>query len=106
MAAEEFPLNGTWNLVIATPMGAQIVELVLNQTGPNEITGISRNDLEGELPLQEPKVEGNKVSWKSTISKPIKVTAKMECTFSGDKVTGTAKAGVFPSTTITGTRQS
>jgi hypothetical protein len=106
MSAEDFPLTGTWNLTIATPMGDQSVELVLTQTAADEISGVSRNELEGEMPLQEPKVSGSQVSWKSTISKPIKVTAKMDCTFTGDTCTGTAKAGVFPGAKITGHRAS
>jgi hypothetical protein len=99
-------LSGKWNLSIATPMGEQKVELELVQHGPDEITGVSRNDLEGEQPLEEPKLNGNKLTWKSTITRPIKVTATMELTFNGDLVTGTAKAGMFPAAKIVGQRAS
>lgn len=98
-------LTGTWNLSIATPLGEQKVELKLVQEG-DQISGVSRNDLEGEQPLEDPQLNGNRLTWKSSITKPIKVTATMELTFNGDLVTGTAKAGMFPAAKIVGQRAS
>jgi hypothetical protein len=96
-------LTGKWNLSIATPMGEQKVELELVQNG-DEVTGVSRNDLEGETPMLEPKLTGNKLTWKSAITRPIKVTAAMELTFNGDMCTGTARAGMFPAAKVVGQR--
>lgn len=99
-------LTGTWNLSIATPMGEQKVELELVQEGPSQISGVSRNELEGEQALKDPVLNGNRLTWKTAITKPIKVTAKMDLVFDGDTVTGTAKAGVFPAAMINGHRVS
>jgi hypothetical protein len=99
-------LSGIWNLSIATPLGEQKVELELVQAGPDEISGVSRNELEGELPLQDPVLKDNRLTWKTTITRPIKVTATMQLTFTGDTATGTARAGVFPAAKITGRRAS
>jgi hypothetical protein len=99
-------LTGTWNLSIATPMGEQKVELELVQHGPAEVSGVSRNELEGEQPLQSPQLNGNRLTWKSAITKPIKVVATMSLVFDGDSVTGTAKAGMFPGAKIVGHRAS
>jgi hypothetical protein len=98
-------LTGKWNLSIATPMGEQKVELELVQDG-DQVTGVSRNDLEGETPMVDPVLNGNKLTWKSNITRPIKVTATMEITFNGDLVTGTAKAGMFPAAKVVGQRAS
>jgi hypothetical protein len=98
-------LTGKWNLSIATPMGEQKVELELVQDG-DQVTGVSRNDLEGETPMVDPVLNGNKLTWKSNITRPIKVTATMELTFNGDLVTGTAKAGMFPAAKVIGQRAS
>ena len=98
-------LSGKWNLSIATPMGEQKVELELVQDG-DQVTGVSRNDLEGETPMVDPVLSGNKLTWKSNITRPIKVTATMELTFNGDLVTGTAKAGMFPAAKVIGQRAS
>jgi hypothetical protein len=100
-------LSGTWNLSIATPMGEQKVELELVQEGPEKISGVSRNELEGEQPLQDPVLTGNRLTWKSAITRPIKVVATMSLLFDeNDSVTGTAKAGMFPAAKITGHRAS
>ena len=98
-------LTGKWNLSIATPMGEQKVELELVQDG-DQVSGVSRNDLEGETPMVDPVLNGNKLTWKSNITRPIKVTATMEITFNGDLVTGTAKAGMFPAAKVVGQRAS
>jgi hypothetical protein len=97
--------TGTWNLVIATPIGDQKVELEIVQDGTT-VTGVTRNDLEGETPMLEPTLQGNKLKWKSQTTKPMKLTAKMEVTFDGDSATGSAKAGMFPAAKITGQRAS
>lgn len=96
-------LTGKWNLTIATPMGEQKVELELVQTG-EQISGVSRNDLEGEQPMLEPVLNGDTLTWKSSITKPIKVTAAMQLIFRGDSATGTARAGMFPAAKIIGRR--
>jgi hypothetical protein len=96
-------LSGKWNLTIATPMGDQKVELEFVQNG-DEVTGVSRNDLEGETPMLEPKLDGNKLTWKSSITRPIKATATMTLTFNGDTCTGTARAGMFPAAKVVGQR--
>ena len=98
-------LTGKWNLSIATPMGEQKDELELVQDG-DQVSGVSRNDLEGETPMVDPVLNGNKLTWKSNITRPIKVTATMELTFNGDLATGTAKAGMFPAAKVVGQRAS
>jgi hypothetical protein len=96
-------LTGIWHLSMATPIGEQKVELELVQEG-DTVTGVSRNELEGEKPLLEPSLVGDKLSWKTDMTKPMRATAKMEITIKGDTVTGSAKVGMFPSAKITGRR--
>jgi hypothetical protein len=98
-------LTGTWNLSINTPLGEQKVVLNLVQEG-DQITGTSTNDLEGEQPLNDPQLNGNRLTWKSDITRPIKATAVMDLTFNGDAVTGTARAGMFPAAKVVGRRAS
>lgn len=99
-------LTGTWQLSISTPVGEQKAELELVQHGPDQISGCTRSGPEDEQPLTDPKLDGNKLSWKSKFTTPVKVTARMELTFDGDSVSGTAKAGFFPPLRIVGRRAS
>ncbi|MFD0746326.1 hypothetical protein ACFQ1L_34145 [Phytohabitans flavus] len=89
-------MTGTWQLSIATPVGDRRFELDLVQHGPDQISGVSRYEQEEAQELTEPQLSGNKLTWKTAITQPIKVTATMELTFDGDSVSGTAKAGIFP----------
>lgn len=97
-------LTGTWHLSIATPVGEQKADLELVQHGPDQVSGVTRNGDDGETPLTDPQLTGNTLTWKSTFNRPVRVTAKMELTFDGDTVTGTAKAGIFPTLKIVGQR--
>jgi hypothetical protein len=72
----------------------------------DQISGVSRNELEGEQAMLELTLNGNRLSWKSDITKPIKVVAKMELTFNGVSCTGSARAGGFPAAKIIGRRAS
>jgi hypothetical protein len=98
-------LTGTWQLSIATIMGEQKAELELVQHGPDKISGLTRTDQDGEREITDPQFKDNKLTWKATYTRPIKVTATMELTFDGDTCTGTAKAGMLiPASKITGRR--
>lgn len=98
-------LTGIWHLSMATPVGEQKFELDLVQHGPEQISGVSRNETAGETELSEPVLKGNKLTWKHKVNNgPMRVTATMELTFDGDSVTGTAKAGILPAGRIRGRR--
>jgi hypothetical protein len=98
-------LSGKWHLSIASTLGEQKVELELVQSG-DKVTGVSRNELEGETPLLEPTLDGNTLTWKSGITQPIKATATMTLTFDGDSCTGTAGIDGHPAAKVIGQRAS
>lgn len=99
-------LTGNWNLSVVTPMGDQKLELELVQTGADQISGVTRSDSEADQPLVDPVLKGNQLTWKLTMTKPMKITANMDLVFDGDAVQGTAKAGMFPAAKVTGHRAS
>jgi hypothetical protein len=93
---------GTWTIVVATPIGTQtsVVEFT-DRDGVLE--GISRSD-DGVTPLINPVLKGNRLTWSHTITKPMKLDLKVDVTVEGDTFTGTSKAGMLPTSKITGTR--
>jgi hypothetical protein len=98
---------GIWQLSIATPMGEQKAELEFTQDGET-VTGVSRNELEGELKIQDAVLKGNKLTYSIPISRPIRATSKLTLVFNEDGVTatGTAKAGAFPGAKLKATKAS
>ena len=95
---------GTWNIVVATPIGTQ-TSVVEFSDRDGVLVGISRSD-EGDTPLINPVLEGNRLTWSTTITKPMKLNLKVDVTIDGDTFTGTSKAGMMPASKITGQRAS
>ena len=100
-AAPPQAIDGTWRMVMDTPMGAQ------------EMTGTFRTEgevLTGTLASPEGDqdfagtVAGNRLKWDMKVTKPMPITLKYDLTIDGDTLAGTAKLGMFGKAKITGTR--
>ena len=95
-------VSGTWKLTIDTPMGRQESTLELTEDG-DTLTGTASQDGEA-VEIFDGKVDGENVTWKVKITKPISVTATLTGTVNGDEISGHAKAGFFPAAPFTGVR--
>jgi hypothetical protein len=93
---------GTWNLTIDTPMGKQSAVLTLEETASG-VTGVASADGES-MPLDNVAVDGQRVTFKQAITKPMKLTVNFDLTVDGDTIGGKAKAGMFPASKVTGSR--
>jgi hypothetical protein len=86
-------VNGTYSIVIDTPMGQQQAALALKTDG-NTLTGtadtaMGKADFTGTA-------NGNDIAWKITINSPMgKLKLEFTGQISGDDIFGRAKAGNF-----------
>ncbi len=96
--------NGDWDATIATPLGNMEVKLSI-AVGSDKIMGTA---VQGEetIPFANPVFIDNKLSWSLRITKPMRLNLKFEVEVDGDRMTGIAKAGVLPSSKLTGNRVS
>jgi hypothetical protein len=96
--------EGTWNLVIATPIGKQRVVLVLSaQEGV--LSGVARDERRDlEVSLTDLTQDGNRLTWAQAVTKPMRLNLTFDVTIDGDQMTGKAAAGRLPASTVTGTR--
>jgi len=98
-------IDGIWDCIVVTPVGKEPHELVL-QTGPDGIlTGQMKNLTNGiEMPLQQGKVDGTKLTWTMQLVKPFKIKLAVEMEVNGNEMKGqgTAVLGKAP---ITGTKR-
>jgi hypothetical protein len=94
--------TGTWNISTATPIGTQfaVLELTENSGG---VEGIVKAR-EETVPLTAPLLDGNRLTWKQSITKPMRLNLTFDVTINGDTFTGTSKAGMLPASKVTGTR--
>ena len=95
-------VDGKWEIVINSPLGAQKAQLDLATDG-GALTG-SQQAAQGSGPLENGKVDGNAVSWSAKISSPMPMTLDFAGTVDGDKLSGSVKAGSFGSFPFSGTR--
>jgi hypothetical protein len=94
--------DGTWNTTMNTPMGAQNGTLTLATAG-STLTG-KLSGPQGEIELQDGAVDGDKLSWKASITSPMAMTLEFNATLDGDEIKGDVKLGAFGNATFTGTR--
>ena len=94
---------GRWDVTIATPLGKQVVTYDISHTN-DELTGTATQG--GEVtPLLGLAASANRLTWIQHVTKPMKLTLRLDVTVDGDTMTGTAKAGVLPSSKLTGMRR-
>ncbi|MDH6285394.1 hypothetical protein ACNJ7E_06005 [Rhodococcus sp. NM-2] len=95
-------VDGTWNVVIATPIGKQRVELTF-VTQDGELRGIARGAAE-EVPLTDLTLDGNRLTWSQSITKPLRLHLQFDVLVEGDEMTGKSTAGRLPSSKVSGRR--
>ena len=95
-------VDGKWEIVINSPMGAQKATLDLKADG-GALTG-TQSAAQGSGPLENGKVDGNAVSWSAKITTPMPLTLDFTGTVDGDKLSGSVKAGAFGSFPFNGSK--
>lgn len=95
-------ITGSWKVTISTPIGKQFVVLEISERD-GTITGIAKGDAES-VPMLNPVLVGNRLTWTQSITRPMRLHLTFDVTFDGDTLSGTSKAGMLPSSKVTGTR--
>jgi hypothetical protein len=95
-------LNGTWNISISTQIGRQSAVLELTEND-GLVVGVAKNDAE-TMPLINPVLLGTRLTWKLSITRPLRLYVTFDVIIDGDTLTGTSKAGILPPSRVTGTR--
>ena len=95
-------VDGKWEIVINSPLGAQKATLDFATDG-NSLSG-TQTAQQGSGPLENGKVDGNAVSWSAKITNPMPLTLDFSGTVDGDKLSGSVKAGAFGSFPFSGNR--
>ena len=93
--------DGTWNLVMQTPIGDRKATLTL--TGTGAISG-SLSAEGNTTQIFDGKETGNTVAFKASITNPMPLTLDFNATIDGAKIAGTVGAGAIGSWPFSGTR--
>lgn len=95
-------VDGTWNLTLETPMGAQKTSVTLASAG-GALTGTQRQG-GNSAAIAEGMVAGDQVGWKVSISEPMPLTLHFTGRVSGDMISGEAAVKGLGSWRFEGTR--
>jgi hypothetical protein len=96
-------VEGTWDLYISTPIGKiQAVVELHRQDGV--LTGTSHGAGE-EVPLGDVALDGDRLTWKQAITRPLRLNLAFAVIVDGDSLAGTSKAGRLPASKVTGRRR-
>ena len=95
--------DGTWNIIVATPIGRQHVVLEVS-TRDGTVRGTATRGSE-VVPFIAPVLAGNRLTWTQHVTKPLRLSLTFDVTVEGSTMVGTAKAGILPSSRVTGLRQ-
>ncbi|MEV0687410.1 hypothetical protein AB0I35_26425 [Nocardia sp. NPDC050378] len=94
---------GTWNMSIATPIG-KIDAVVEIREQDGVLTGVAHGAGE-DVPLTELRADGDRLTWKQAVTKPLRLNLAFDLTVDGDTLRGTSKAGRLPSSKVVGERR-
>ncbi|MEU0603756.1 hypothetical protein ABZ484_36865 [Streptomyces sp. NPDC006393] len=96
-------VEGTWNLSISTPIGTMKAVVELREQG-GVLTGVAHGAGE-EVPLSDLAFDGERLTWRQAITKPMRLNPAFDVTVDGDTLRGTSKAGRLPASKVTGERR-
>jgi hypothetical protein len=94
--------DGTWNVTMNTPMGAQAGTLTF-ATDVGTLTG-TMSGAQGSLDLEDGTIDGDALSWTVNMTSPMPIKVESTATITGDEINGEAKLGAFGTATFSGTR--
>ncbi|SDD65725.1 Transcriptional regulator containing an amidase domain and an AraC-type DNA-binding HTH domain [Paenibacillus sp. UNCCL117] len=103
-ASSPHAFDGIWDLAIATPLGQLSVEMTVATAANGKIRGTCRQGDE-IADLIDPRIENGRMAWSLSIRKPMRLNLKFTATVQEEQLTGTAKAGMLPSSRVQGTRR-
>ncbi|RCH67517.1 hypothetical protein DT019_18110 [Streptomyces sp. SDr-06] len=96
-------VEGTWDLSVSTPIGKIAAVIELGRLD-GALTGAARGMGE-EVPLADVALEGDLLTWKQTVTQPVRLNLVFAVTVTGDTLTGTSRAGRLPASKVTGERR-
>lgn len=95
-------IDGKWAIEVVTLAGSMPFDLTLTTAGAT-LTGVAVGPT-GPIPLHRGTVSGDAVAFVLDLVAPLPMSLAFELRVIGDRLTGTAQAGVLPASTVLGTR--
>jgi hypothetical protein len=96
-------LIGDWDLAIKTPIGSlQILYTFTDDGGTLSGSATGRGET---VSLHDITVAGQRVTWRQSVTKPMRLNLDFDVVVDGDRLAGHSKAGRLPRSTVTGVKR-
>jgi hypothetical protein len=94
---------GDWDVTIKTPIGSLAVTYTFTDDD-GAVAGTATG--KGEtVPLRDITVAGQRVTWRQSVTKPMRLNLDFDVVVDGDRLAGHSKAGRLPRSAVTGVRR-
>ncbi|MFF5403046.1 hypothetical protein ACFY8K_02780 [Streptomyces misionensis] len=95
--------EGTWDLTIATPVGR--IEAVARLWYDDGVLTGTAHGAGQDVPLTDLVSDGDRLTWRQSVTRPLRLNLTFAVTVTGDTLTGTSRAGRLPASQVTGVRR-
>jgi len=96
-------LKGVWDVTVKTPIGSRAVGYTFTEhDGTLAGTAKARGET---VPLRDIVVAGQRVTWRQSVTKPMRLNLEFDVMVDGDRLAGHSKAGRLPRSAVTGVRR-
>ncbi|MET9496180.1 hypothetical protein [Streptomyces sp. NPDC006552] len=96
-------VEGIWDLTVATPIGTVEAVVELRRDGAGH-SGVAHGAGE-EVPLRDVVLAGDRLTWKQSVTRPLRLNLSFDVTADGDTLHGTSRAGRLPASKVHGRRR-
>ena len=95
-------LIGEWDVAIKTPIGSlQVRYTFTNDSGALVGTATGKGET---VALRDITVAAQRVTWKQSVTKPMRLNLEFDVVVDGHRLTGHSRAGQLPRSAVTGVR--
>ena len=94
--------DGTWNIVVASPIGERRSVVSLKTEG-GALTGDQSADGDSSA-IFDGTIDGNDIAWKVSITQPMDMILEFAGRIDNDAISGNVKLGDFGAASFSGTR--
>ena len=96
-------LKGVWDVTVKTPIGSPaLVYTFTEHDGTLAGTATGRGET---VPLRDIVVDRQRVTWRQSVTKPMRLNLEFDVMVDGDRLAGHSKAGRLPRSAVTGVRR-
>jgi hypothetical protein len=96
-------LIGDWDVTIKTPIGSlEVFYTFTNDSGTIAGTATGKGET---VALRDIVVAAQRVTWRQSVTKPMRLNLDFDVVVDGDRFAGHSKAGRLPRSPVTGVRR-